>query len=302
MKNTLYFRRANLLLELMPHIRREEEFGLKGGTAINFFYRNLPRLSVDVDLTYLPILDRTESLQNISSALLRIEQHISKIPGLRVFPKKLNQHTIALRINKDSLTIKIEPNLVLRGTVFPPQMLSLADRAFKLFERQLTVNCLSVADLYGGKICAALDRQHPRDLFDIKILLNFEGISEDIRKAFIVYLISHSRPMVELLSPNFIDISNIFENEFKGMTIEPTSLTELLETREGLVKYIKTNLSEKERWFILSIKETKPQWDLLGIKHIKDLPAVQWKLKNLEKMDKKKHEQAVAKLKSYLEL
>lgn len=83
----------------------------------------------------------------------------------------------------------------------------------------LNVRVLSLEDTYGGKICAALDRQHPRDLFDIKLLLENEGLTEKIKKAFIVYLISHDRPIVEVLNPGLQDIKQIFENEFAGMTL-----------------------------------------------------------------------------------
>ncbi len=64
------------------------------------------------------------------------------------------------------------------------------------------------------EICAALDRQHPRDLFDVKLLLDNEGITDKIRTAFIVYLISHNRPMNELLNPTFQDISHQYTSEF----------------------------------------------------------------------------------------
>ena len=69
MINTIYYNQAELLLRILPLIYRQREFALKGGTAINFFFRNLPRLSVDIDLVYLPIEDRATTLQNISNLL-----------------------------------------------------------------------------------------------------------------------------------------------------------------------------------------------------------------------------------------
>lgn len=305
MKDTRFFKQAQLVLQILPVFMREKAFALKGGTAINFFIRNLPRLSVDIDFTYTPLQERKVSLKEISESLEKAASSISQqIAGVRIQRKmdKSSKTTTGLFVTRKNVSVKIEPNLILRGMVFPPMTRKLCNKAQELFEQSFSSQILSFEDIYGGKICAALDRQHPRDLFDMKILFENEGISEDIRKAFIVYLLSHSRPMVELLNPNFIDISNIFENEFQGMTIDPVSLSDLLETRETLVKYVKTNLTEKERRFILSIKEVNPQWDLMGIEHIKDLPAVQWKLKNLDKIEKKKHQQAIAKLKSYLEL
>ena len=153
----------------------------------------------------------------------------------------------------------------------------------------MDANCLSFADLFGGKICAALDRQHPRDLFDIKYFLENESFTKEVRKSFIVYLISHPRPIHEVLSPNLKDISNMFNDEFQGMTIlEVTLGHELVQARDKLIKSIRENLTIEEKNFILSIKDLQPKWDLLELKGVDKLPAVKWKLLNLKKMDKNK--------------
>ncbi|MGH7901443.1 MAG: nucleotidyl transferase AbiEii/AbiGii toxin family protein, partial [Thermodesulfobacteriota bacterium] len=204
MKNSIYFQRANLLLQLLPFVSEEEDFALKGGTAINFFIRDLPRLSVDIDLCYLPLADRESSLNQVSESLEKMSNRVTQIlPDLKIFLKKDNEHKniVALIVSKKGQIVKIEPNPVLRGTIYPVQKRELVLKAQALFEQSISLNCLSFADLYGGKICAALDRQHPRDLFDVKLLLENEGITDEIRKAFIVYLISHPRPIVELLKP-----------------------------------------------------------------------------------------------------
>ena len=200
------------------------------------------------------------------------------------------------------MAIKIEPNLVIRGSVYSPHTRKLVKKAQELFEQDLSFCCLSLADLYGGKICAALDRQHPRDLFDVFILLKNEGITEEIRKAFLVYLISHPRPIIELLNPTLKDFSGVFENEFKGMTTTQIKLDDLLEARLSLIQFVQHSLNERERQFLLSVKKINPQWELLELQHIKNLPAVQWKLFNLKKMDKAKHLKAVEKLRSFLEM
>ncbi|MFQ5651387.1 MAG: nucleotidyl transferase AbiEii/AbiGii toxin family protein [bacterium] len=168
--------------------------------------------------------------------------------------------------------------------------------------RSFYAQTLSIGDLYGGKICAALDRQHPRDLFDVYVLFNNEGITEDIRKAFLVYLISHPRPIIELLNPTLKDFSGVFEHEFKGMTTTQIELDDLVQARLELIHFVKYSLSERERQFLLSVKQIKPRWELLELQHIKNLPAVQWKLLNLKRMDKAKHSKAVEKLRSFLEI
>jgi len=305
LKDTLFFKQAELLLQLLPFFSSDNIFAIKGGTAINFFIRDLPRLSVDIDLVYLPINDREKAIAEISTFLEKsVELILQRLTNLQIEKKYLadSQNTVALLIKKGDVSVKIEPNLVIRGTVFPSKNRVLCERAEILFEQSVIANTLSFADIYAGKICAALDRQHPRDLFDIKLLLEGEGLTNEIRKAFIVYLISHSRPMVELLNPNFIDISRIYENEFRGMSTEEISLKDLIQTRASLVELIKEKLTTNERRFILSVKQRKPLWGLLDIEHIPDLPAVKWKMINLRQMDDSKHQKAVKRLQDFLGL
>ncbi|MDA3812729.1 MAG: nucleotidyl transferase AbiEii/AbiGii toxin family protein [Candidatus Cloacimonetes bacterium] len=297
-----YFKQANLLLRILPFLAGESDFALKGGTAINFFVRDFPRLSVDIDITYLPINDRNTALQEISLMLLRYSTYIQKIfPNSQVIEKKFKNGDLikGLIVVNDNTTVKIEPNLIIRGSVFPPQNLSLTAKAKEIFQKDVKVQILSNADLYAGKICAALDRQHPRDLFDITKLLENEGITESIRKAFIIYLLSHPRPIVELLNPNKIDISKMFETEFMGMTDEEISLNTLLASRDKLIKSINCSLSKKEKLFLISFKNKKPEWNLLSLENIENLPAIRWKQYNLENMQELKHNIALDKLRTF---
>ena len=303
MKDTVFFKQAELLLRVLPLIYKEEMFALKGGTAINFFVRNLPRLSVDIDLTYLPVNGRDSALNEIRNSLLLISEGIRrKIPGTEIIQKRIHGTDVVkgLVVNREGVTIKIEPNLVLRGSVYPPEIRQLSKKAQDLFELSLQSRTLSPYDLYAGKICAALDRQHPRDLFDVHLLLKSEGLKPEIRKAFIVYLVSHPRPMVEILSPQRKDIRAIFENEFKGMIAENITFEALEMTRNNLVAILLQELAPDERKFIVSVKQGQPRWDLLDLEGIKDLPAVKWKLLNIARMDPSKHQKAVRKLRDYL--
>ncbi|NIS69049.1 MAG: nucleotidyl transferase AbiEii/AbiGii toxin family protein [Proteobacteria bacterium] len=291
------------MLRILPLIHKEEVFGLKGGTAINFFLRDLPRLSVDIDLAYLPVNEREVALDSIGKALVRISEQIKKrVPGARVVKKKIQKtHFVSgLVVRRGDATVKIEPNLVIRGSVFEPEVKSLSTKAEKLFELSMEIRILSKAELYAGKMCAALDRQHPRDLYDIHILLKNEGLDAAIRKAFIVYLISHPRPMIEVLNPRSKDFRAVYENEFKGMMAEKVTFEELLATREYLVSVLLSELSHQERQFIVSMKEGAPRWELLGLEGIQDLPAVRWKLLNITRMNPTKHKEALHKLRHYL--
>jgi len=303
MKGTVFFKQAELLLRILPLVNEQDVFALKGGTAINFFLRDLPRLSVDIDLTYLPLNDRDTALNEICSRLLLISEGIKRrIPGTRIIPKLIHGTEVVrgLVVDREGVTIKIEPNLVLRGSVYPPEIRPISKKAQNLFELSLQSRILSPYDLYAGKICAALDRQHPRDLFDVHLLLKSEGLKPEIRKAFVVYLVSHPRPMFEVLNPQRKYIRDIFEKEFRGMIAESVTSEELEMTRNNLVEILRQELATDERRFILSMKQGQPRWNLLDLEGIKDLPAVKWKLLNIARMSPLKHQEAIRKLRDYL--
>ncbi len=303
MKDSPYYKQAELLLKVLPLINQYKEFALKGGTAINFFIRNLPRLSVDIDLVYLPIEDRDTTLTGITNKLKVLGNSIKlSIPSAQIIERKLNdtEYLSGIQVRANDALIKIELNTVIRGSVYKPEKITLCTRAEDMFELSLKMQCLSLPDLYGGKICAALDRQHPRDLFDVKLLLENEGFTEEIRKAFLVYLISHRRPIVEVLDPNMNDLSTEFEREFSGMTEDNLKLSELTDTFNTLKELIKISLNDDEKEFLLSFKRKEPKWELLGLKNIDVLPSVRWKQRNLERMNAGKHKEAYKNLEKFL--
>jgi predicted nucleotidyltransferase component of viral defense system len=303
MNFSTYKAQVQLLLRVLPIVATESCFALKGGTAINLFVRNMPRLSVDIDLTYLLIESRAASLTGISNALKRIQRRISSnLKGVRVIADMVKGMATpsTLRVSQGEAQIKIEVNLVLRGAVYPPTTRNLCVLAQETFESFASISCLSLDDLYGGKICAALDRQHPRDLFDVHLLLENEGLTEGIRKAFIVYLASHPRPMNELLNPNWKDIHETFERDFVGMTEGKITLEDLVAAREEIHRRILTDLTQSDKHFLISMKEGAPDWDAVGVPGIENLPGLTWKLKNIGAMNVKKRGESLDRLKRVL--
>ena len=300
--DSIFIKQAKLMLRILPIVVEEKVFALKGGTAINFFVRDMPRLSVDIDLVYLPLSKREDALIEISQSLSRIALKIKRMfPGIVIAEKKNDVGFLTkLIIRQDKAVVKIEPNLVLRGSVYPVETRTLVSKAQDMFEMYLEAPTLSIGDLYGGKICAALDRQHPRDFFDIKVFFEHEKFTDTVRKAFIVYLISHNRPMIELLNPRFYDFRDVYDSEFKGMVEDYIEYKELVETRYELVKNIKNSITHKEKQFIVSVQDGDPMWELLGLKGIEKLPAVKWKLLNVKKMNPVKRKEVVMKLQDYL--
>ena len=281
-----YRAQVDLLLQVLPHVAKEECFALKGGTAINLFVRDMPRLSVDIDLTYLLFDDRTAAFAGITEALRRTKERIeTAIPGCRVtmVPQTDGQEA-KLTCQTQAAQIKVEVNTTMRGHVLPPRMMDVADTVEDQFGRFMSVNVVSHAELFGGKICAALDRQHPRDLFDVHHMLESEGYTDEIRMGFITALLSHGRPMHEVIRPNFQDQARVFETQFAGMAFTPFSYADYETTRERLVQAIRQGWTDTDRAFLLSFKRGKPEWGLLPLENLCRMPAVQWKLSNIQKL------------------
>lgn len=284
-----YLKQVKTLIEILPIALTDNRMALKGGTAINLFHRDLPRLSVDIDLCYLPLEDRVTTFTNIHKILLVIKEELEKKLGAEVTANfKLDGKKEAkLRAVIGGIEIKIEPNFTIRGSVFDPVSLPLSVNTSKQFGRSLKVNCLSVADTYGGKICAALDRQHPRDLFDVKFLLENEGITEEVKDSFLFYLTSHNRPINEVLDPRLKDITDQYHSEFVQMSFTEVTQEELEETRVKLIEAINKSLSDNDKKFLISFVSNTPEWELLTHPKIQDFPSVKWKLFNQGKMKEK---------------
>lgn len=293
-----YRRQVALLVRILPFVAAESCFALKGGTAINLFVRNLPRLSVDIDLAYLPVTGRKESLRGIEVALRGIEERITgSIPLARVQRARLREEGTVnkLFVRERDTQVKIEVTPVLRGCVLEPERMTVSDfveAQFGFAEMQL----VSFADLYAGKFVAALDRQHPRDLFDVRELLSNEGIDERLRAAFVVYLISHHRPMARLLAPAHRDMTEEYERGLAGMMEDPVALDALVQTREELIAAIVGRMPEAHRQFLLSFQKGEPEWPLIDLPHAATLPAVRWQMMKLNRLDEKELEERVVAL------
>jgi len=284
----------------VPELAKENVFALHGGTAINLFIRNMPRLSVDIDLTYIPVEERKQSINKINSTLGEIKNRLERIiPDVRIEHKK---EIGKLLISSRGIKVKLEVNLVGRGVLSDIQKLSLCERAENEYDAFIVMPVVPFGQIYGGKICAALDRQHPRDLFDIKYLLENEGTSRDVLTGFILSLVSNDRPMYEVLKPNLLDQRLAMTNQFSGMSSEIFTYDEFEKTREEIILLINNQLTPRDRQFLLSVKNLTPDWSVYDFEKF---PAVQWKLLNLEKLksiNPKKSKQQYEQLQNHLEI
>lgn len=287
MAREAYEAQVALLVRILPYVAKEVMFALKGGTAINLFYRDLPRLSVDIDLTYLPIKDRCESLADINEAMDRIaasiESGIKGAQARRIQGGGGGATRVLARL--DGAEVKIETSPVMRGVVHDPEMRSVSDLVAEEFG-YAEMQVISFEDLFGGKLHAAVDRQHPRDLYDVKLLYENEGLTDALFRTFLIYVASSGRPAHELLNPNLIDLDQPYAREFQGMTKTAVSLDELLNTRKRMIADIQSRFDENAKRFLLTLHDGTPDFEAIDRARAANLPAVRWKLMNLEKLRK----------------
>lgn len=282
-----YIDTVRLLLEAAPEVFRSGMFAMKGGTAINLFVQDLPRLSVDIDVVYVShATPRAAALADIAAELTAIRDRLKQL-GLsaEVTATAVGDETkIFVRRGRDQ--VKVEINLVFRGTVLPPESRPLVKAASDLFTVGFSVPTLAVPELYGSKLVAALDRQHARDLFDVHGMFQTHGLRADTVECFVAYLAGHNRPVHEVLFSRDLDMGPAYENEFVGMERMPVSLADLQATRARLRHELLAVLTDAHKHFLLSLVMAEPDWALVSVPHLSELPAVQWKLQNLARLKK----------------
>lgn len=284
--NQTYLDTARLLTQVAPLVFVDDTFALKGGTAINLFVRDMPRLSVDLDLVFPDhTLPRDEALRRINEAIRQAAERLKK-RGFQTHAPVAVAGETKLLVRRGPVQVKIEVNFVMRGTVQPVHLAALVPVARDVLMADLEIPVVSLEDVYGGKLVAALDRQHPRDLFDVMQLFEHGGITPGIRRAFVVYLACSNRPVHEVLFPALRDIRHDYEYNFQGMTTEPVPLDALLAARDRLVREVQQGLDERERKFLLSLVAAEPDWSQLQITHLEQLPGVRWKMQNLLQLKK----------------
>ena len=283
--NDNYINTVRLLLAVAPAVFQSHRFAMKGGTALNLFVEDLPRLSVDIDVVFIDYtLSRDEALQAIGEDLLASKSLISKMGYRTSLPMNKSGDDVKLLVEAPDARVKVEVNFVFRGTVLPTVRARLCDRAQNVFTTDIEVPMLEASELYGSKLVAAMDRQHPRDIFDVMKMREQHELDGSIIDCFVAYLAGHNRPVHEVLFPRTLPLEPTFTNEFEGMTLEPIQLSALHETQKRLISELPRTLSASHREFLLSIVRADPDWGLMPFRHLAELPALKWKLLNLEKL------------------
>ena len=301
-----YVDTVRLLLEAAPEILAARCFALKGGTALNLFVQDMPRLSVDIDIVYVDHRkSRAEALAEIATELGRAREHLTARGMNAELVSSPQGEETKLLVRRARSLVKIEVNRVFRGTVLPVETKRLVETARRLFTTDLSVPVLALPELYGSKLVAALDRQHPRDFYDVRAMQGKYGLTPETVECFVGYLAGHNRPIHEVLFSRDHDMRLAFDNEFQGLTREPVTLAQLVASRKRLREELASGLSAVQRRFLLSVAEAKPEWNLMGFAHLAELPALRWKMQNLDRLKEanpRKFRQQAEELRSRLGL
>jgi len=243
----------------------------------------MPRLSVDIDVVYLPWqTPREKALYEINQELAAIGQRISRlgIHARLIGSKELGE--TKLIVENETTQVKVEVNTVFRGSVLPIIRRGLNCKVSDLFGVEFEVPVLDSDELYAGKLVAALDRQHPRDLFDVWQLFQTTGITERMIDCLVIYLAGHNRTVHDVLFPHKKPVADEYERAFAGMTEIECSLETLLKTRSRLFHELPKRLTQAHRQFLNGLVKAQPDWSLLLCPHAEQLPALRWKLENLK--------------------
>ena len=297
--NEQYKKQVALLIKIMPSVYRIKEFAVHGGTAINLFHKDVPRYSVYIDLTYLPLKDREQSLQEINTRLLELKQYIEKtVTGIQIIPK-LN--VWKLLCIKDGAMVKIEVNGTKRGVIGDIEIKRLCPKAQQAFDMTCSARIVPFTQLYGGKIAAALSRQHPRDLFDYKFM-EVESFDE-IKNGLMFCLLGSDKPIIESLQPNLVNQQEVLDNQFEGMTNISFTYNDFEETRRDLIEKVNKMLTDEDKEFLISFEQGEPEWNKCCIGNVYNYPSVKWKLQNILKLKETnpdKHKYGIEKYYKFL--
>jgi len=139
------------------------------------------------------------------------------------------------------------------------------------------------------------------DLFDVMVLLEREGLTEDVFHAFLLYLAGHKGVIAHTLAPRRRPIADLHAAQFVGMAERDVSVEELKNARENLVEMLYARMGAREKQFLLSVKRRQPDWSLIPVEGAAEWPALRWKLHNLGRMTAERHAAAVANLEQVLE-
>jgi predicted nucleotidyltransferase component of viral defense system len=278
----VYVDTVRLMLGIAPQVFQRPPFAMKGGTALNIFLHDMPRLSVDMGVVFVDHrTSRDAALSTIQDELRSLARRLEPLGYKSSLLNTNDGNEVKIVVSRDNVSVKIEVNYNFRGTLLPVTAMRIAGKAEDLFATEVTVPSLAQEELYGGKIVAALDRQHPRDFFDVREMLLRRHLDQAVLDCFVGYLSGHNHTVHEILFSQDKSMTVLYEQQFQGMTSEPVSLAELEEARHSLRQLLQEGLQDRHKQFLLGLVRLEPDWSLMPFAHLQELPALKWKMQNL---------------------
>lgn len=286
-------RLTHLLREINNHYVLERELVLKGGTAINFVYLPLPRLSVDLDFNFVGSLDKEETSlkrKNITK-YLKIIFSFFKYQVREREEYGQNRFFLSYR-NSASNTdiIKLEVNYLSRVSLLISERRKISLPFLKI--DGCFANSMAFEELYGEKIKALMTRKAARDLFDVYSLLNMDiKFKEHLLRKIVIFFGCLERDDFRECAPDAIE--NITDEDIKN------NLLPLLRKREcphrsKMIKTVKPflirllTLSGQEKKYMEAFFKGKYLPSLLfaddeinDINSLQNHPMALWKQKHL---------------------
>ncbi|MDE2956436.1 MAG: nucleotidyl transferase AbiEii/AbiGii toxin family protein [Bacteroidota bacterium] len=282
-----FYSKARLAAEVLPYVTAEKSLALTGGTAINLIHQNCPRLSVDLDLVYVgDEKDDDKAIRDVRKCLLAARARVrGAAPGRYravMHPKAKPKITLSRRTDRE--WIKIEVSGIARQTIYPPEWCEPQPLASDLLGISRKVYCVSCEEAYAGKMCASLSRQYPRDLFDMLVLYETLGISDDMFKNFLVYVAGNKKPPAAVLTPAPLDRARGYVRSFKGMAERAVSLPRLYAVRDQLVADVRRRLTRPMLDMFLSMYDGAPDFSVIDRAGTERLPAVRQNVRYLRQL------------------
>ena len=290
------FRLCDILQWINSHPSTSGSLTLKGGTAINLLIFNLPRLSVDIDFDFCRMCSRDE-MMNARTMINEYLLNYMFAQGYSLSPNTKNPHSLDSWVfyfqntggNKDN--IKIEINYSMRHHILPIETKRMSVDFLQINDEWAT---LSALELFGGKIKAYIERNAPRDLYDIYNMLTNNIIHPDkqniLRKIVVFYLVLGDNKKIEL-PYNFAHFETMKYAQIRAKLIPLLKKQEKFdfETANSVVNHYLSRvmqLTDDEALFVEKFNRGIYQPDLLFddneiIERIKDHPMALWKMRKI---------------------
>lgn len=280
----------NLLNEFSGHPRISRVYALKGGTALNIFWFNFPRLSVDLDFNYIGSPDRAVMLEQRDMLENQIRR-VTEAAGIRVDHIAKYHAGGKWRLRSPSalggnMSVELDLNYLMRVPVWEPTFRESAvlDEEFKT-----KCLCIDIHELFAGKIKALLERSAARDLFDVYMLASGSGTvdTEKLRKNVILFGITSN---VDWRNIDYRTINAIsaerFNIELEELVIEDLNFEKMKKTVKSyldtLFQYNADEVTFLNKFLDDGVFEPQLLFrDAEKADKIRQHPAVLWKLKNL---------------------